>query len=73
VPAGAQRGLTAEQAADLLRGIRPRDTAGKTLRGLATDLVSEIRQLDRRIAKAAGLRPVRNVERVGEHNAVVCH
>ena len=33
--------------------IRPRDTAGKTLRCLATDLVAEIRQLDRRIAKAA--------------------
>ena len=33
--------------------IRPRDVAGKTLRGLAVDLVTEIRQLDRRIAKAA--------------------
>ena len=53
IPAGAQRDLTAERAAELLRGIRPRDTAGKTLRGLATDLISEIRQLDRRIAKAA--------------------
>ena len=36
-----------------MRGIRPRDAAGKTLRGLAADLVAEIRQLDRRIAKAA--------------------
>ena len=53
IPAGAQRDLTAERAAELLRGIRPRDTAGKTLRGLAVDLVTEIRQLDRRIAKAA--------------------
>jgi transposase len=53
IPAGAQRDLTAERAAELLRGIRPRDAAGKTLRGLATDLTSEIRQLDRRIAKAA--------------------
>ena len=53
IPAGAQRDLTAERAAELLRGIRPRDTAGKTLRGLAADLISEIRQLDRRIAKAA--------------------
>lgn len=51
--AGAQRDLTAERVAELLRGIRPRDTAGKTLRGLAADLISEIRQLDRRIAKAA--------------------
>ena len=47
------RDLTAERAAELLRGIRPRDAAGKTLRGLAADLVAEIRQLDRRIAKAA--------------------
>ena len=41
------------EAAELLRGIRPRDAAGKTLRSLAADLVAEIRQLDRRIAKAA--------------------
>jgi transposase len=53
IPAGAQRDLTADHAAELLRGSRPRDAAGKTLRGLATDLVTEIRQLDRRIAKAA--------------------
>ena len=53
IPAGADRDLTAERAAELLRGIRPRDAAGKTLRSLAADLVVEIRQLDRRIAKAA--------------------
>ncbi|MGH3960400.1 IS110 family transposase [Mycobacterium sp.] len=53
IPAGAQRDLTADQAAELLRKIRPRDSAGKTLRGLAADLVTEIRHLDRRIAKAA--------------------
>ena len=52
-PAGAPRGLTADHAADILRQIRPRDPAVKTLRGLAVDLVTEIRQLDRRIAKAA--------------------
>jgi transposase len=51
IPAGAQRDLTAERAAEHLRGIRPRDTAGKTLRGLAVDLVNETRQLDRRIAR----------------------
>jgi len=52
-PAGAPRGLTADRAADMLRQIRPRDPAVKTLRGLAVDLVAEIRRLDRRIAKAA--------------------
>ena len=43
----------AQIAAELLRGVRPRDAAGKTLRALALNLVSEVRQLDRRIAKAA--------------------
>lgn len=52
-PAGAPRGLTADRAADILRQIRPREPAVKTLRSLAVDLVAEIRQLDRRIAKAA--------------------
>jgi len=52
VLAGAQRDLTADRAAELLRGIRPRDAAGKTLRSLAVDLVAEIRHLDRRITKA---------------------
>jgi transposase len=53
VPAGAKRQLSADHAAALLRGVRPRDAAAKTLRALALDLISEVRQLDRRIAKAA--------------------
>ena len=53
VPAGAPRGLSAKRAADLLRTVRPRDLAGKTLRGLAVDLIAEVRGLDRRITKAA--------------------
>ena len=53
VAGGAPKDLTAEDAAALLRGVRPRDVAGKTLRGLAADLISEIRALDRRITKAA--------------------
>ena len=52
IPAGAGRDVSADQAAELLAGIRPRDAAGRTLRSLAADLVSEIRQLDRRIIKA---------------------
>lgn len=52
-PAGAPRGLTADRAADILRQIRAREPAVKTLRTLAVDLVAEIRQLDRRITKAA--------------------
>jgi transposase len=52
-PAGAPRGLTADHAAEILRQIRPRESAVKTLRSLAVDLVAEVRHLDRRIAKAA--------------------
>jgi transposase len=50
---GAGHNLGADHAAQLLRGLRARDPAAKTLRALATDLISEVRQLDRRIAKAA--------------------
>lgn len=52
-PAGAPRGLTADRAAEILRQIRPREPAAKTLRSLAADLIAEIRALDRRITKAA--------------------
>jgi transposase len=53
IPGGAARNLSADHAAELLRGLRARHAAAKTLRALAMDLVSEVRQLDRRIAKAA--------------------
>jgi transposase len=53
IPGGAGRNLGADHAAELLRSVRPRDAAAKTLRALAVDLVSEVRQLDRRITKAA--------------------
>ncbi|GJO49278.1 hypothetical protein NJB1604_33220 [Mycobacterium marinum] len=52
VPAGAGRELSADQAAELLPSVRHRDVAAKTLRTLAMDLISEVRQLDRRIKKA---------------------
>ncbi|ORW04791.1 transposase [Mycobacterium kubicae] len=52
VLAGAGRNLTADQAAGLLRAARPRHPASKALRNLALDLISEVRQLDRRITKA---------------------
>lgn len=54
VSGGAARELTADHAAELLRGVRARNTADKTLRALVVDLIGEVRQLDRRIAKAAG-------------------
>jgi transposase len=54
IPGGAGPKLTAERAAEMLRNVRPRDTAGKTMRALAVDLIGEVRHLDRRITKAAG-------------------
>jgi transposase len=54
IPGGAEPKLTADHAAELLRGVRPRDTAGKTMRALAVDLIGEVCHLDRRITKAAG-------------------
>lgn len=53
VPGGARNDLTAARAAELLRGVRARDTAAKALRGLAVDLIGEVRQLDWGITKAA--------------------
>jgi transposase len=53
LPAGAPRHLSADAAAQLLRTVRPRGTAARTLRRLAADLIAEIRHLDRRIATAS--------------------
>jgi transposase len=50
VPAGHPRGLTADDAAQVLRTVRPRTAQGRTLRQLAAELVAELRRLDRRIA-----------------------
>lgn len=45
--------MRAGRAADILRQIRPREPALKTLSSLVADLDAEIRALDRRIAKSA--------------------
>jgi Transposase and inactivated derivatives len=50
IPAGMPRGLNAEIAAAALRRVRPRTGLGRTLRGLAVDLLAELRRLDRRVA-----------------------
>jgi transposase len=52
LPAGLPRGLTADTAAAALRSIRPRAVLARTLRQVATDLLSEVRRLDRRIDQA---------------------
>ena len=53
VPAGLPRKLTADIAAKALRAVRPQNVLGCRLRGLAVDLVAEIRRLGRRIAAVA--------------------
>jgi transposase len=52
IAGGAQTGLSADQAADMLRRVRPRDVLGATRRRLAVELVGEVRRLDQRIAAA---------------------
>ncbi len=53
IPAGAPIGLSADTAAQLLRTVRPRTPMLATLRALASDLITEIRRLDRRITATA--------------------
>jgi len=53
VPAGAPTGLTADTAAHLLHTVRPQTPMLATLRALASDLITEIRRLDRRITATA--------------------
>jgi transposase len=48
-PSGAERDLSADRAATLLRRVRPRGAVAATRRQLARDLVGEVRLLDRRI------------------------
>ncbi|WP_344722845.1 IS110 family transposase, partial [Pseudonocardia yunnanensis] len=50
LPGGAGLGLTADEAAGLLRRVRQRDVLGVTRRRLAIELVGEVRRLDGRIA-----------------------
>lgn len=53
IPSGLPRGLTIDSAAQALRRVRPRTGPAATLRRIATDLLSELRRLDRRIAATA--------------------
>jgi transposase len=49
VPGGAPRGLGADQAAELLAGVRPVTAADRARKQLAGEVVVEIRGLDRRL------------------------
>jgi transposase len=48
-PGGAKRFLSAQQARAMIATIRPRDLAGKTRRRLASELISELETIDKKI------------------------
>ena len=49
VPGGAKRFLSAPQARDLLNTVRPRDVVGRTRRQLASELITELAAIDKKI------------------------
>jgi transposase len=54
VPGGAKKSLSAAQARALLNTVRPRDVVGRTRRQLASELITELAVIDKKI-KAANL------------------
>jgi transposase len=49
LPGGAPKNLSAEKAARVLRGVRPRSAPARTRRRLASDLLRDVRRLDRQL------------------------
>ena len=49
LPGGAKKFLSAAQARALIAAVRPRDIAGKTRRRLASELITELKGIDRKI------------------------
>ena len=54
LPGGVTGKLSADRAARILRGIRPRGTSARLRRGLASEVLCDIRTLDRKIADLDG-------------------
>jgi len=51
LPGGASGKLSADRAARMLRRVRPRSAPGRTRRQLASDLLRDVRSLDRRVSE----------------------
>lgn len=51
LPGGAPKNLSAEGAARVLRGVRPRGGPARTRRRLAADLLRDVRRLDRQLSE----------------------
>jgi transposase len=54
VPGGVARTLSADRAARILRGIRPQSSSSRVRRRLASEVLRDIRTLDRKIADLNG-------------------
>jgi transposase len=52
VPGGAKKYLSAQQARALLNTVRPRDIVGRTRRQLASELITELASIDKKIKDA---------------------
>ncbi|MGX7671035.1 IS110 family RNA-guided transposase [Plantactinospora sp. DSM 117369] len=66
VPGGAKRFLSAPQARALLNTVRPRDIVGRTRRQLASELITELASIDKKI-KAANTQLTELVEATGSN------
>ncbi|WP_446218873.1 IS110 family transposase [Micromonospora sp. IBHARD004] len=64
LPGGAKKSLSAPQARTLLNTVRPRDLVGATRRRLASELITELVQVDKKI-KAANKELTELVETTG--------
>jgi transposase len=64
LPGGAKKSLSAPQARTLLNTVRPRDLVGATRRRLASELITELAQVDKKI-KAANKELTELVETTG--------
>ena len=60
IAGGAKRNLTAEQAAALLRGVRPVTAADAQRKELARELVADLRRLDAALQRNATTSPPRS-------------
>jgi transposase len=66
VPGGAKKFLSAAQARALLNTVRPRDVVGRTRRQLASELITELAVIDKKI-KAANLQLTELVNAAGSN------
>jgi transposase len=62
LPGGAPRNISTDRAAEMLRRVRPRSVAGRARRRLASELLRDLRRLERQIGELDG----RIGEAVGE-------